>query len=196
MFKRGFVLSCLLGAWLLAGCAAPVEPRRFPDITFMHLPAIKLDVARIRYEPRFQPSLAPPQVGHDFPTPPTKAMEAWIRDRLRAVGQSGEARITIKKASATETKLAVERGVKGVFQTDQAWRYDIEVSMAVAAADPNRGLKAEACARAAHKRTVPEDISLRDREEVWFTITEKTMKSFDRSMEAQIRKNLSRFITP
>ena len=123
-------------------------------------------------------------------------MEAWIRDRLRAVGQSGEARITIKKASATETKLAVERGVKGVFQTDQAWRYDIEVSMAVAAADPNRGLKAEACARAAHKRTVPEDISLRDREEVWFTITEKTMKSFDRSMEAQIRKNLSRFITP
>ena len=68
--------------------------------------------------------------------------------------------------------------------------------MAVTAADPNRGLTAEASARAAHKRTVPEDISLREREEVWFSITKKTMKSFNRSMEAQIRKNLSRFIKP
>ncbi|MBL4721570.1 MAG: hypothetical protein JKY20_10625 [Alphaproteobacteria bacterium] len=81
-----------------------------------------------------------------------------------------------------------------MFKTDQAWRYDIEVSMSITAADPNRGLKAEASAHASHNRTVPEDINLREREKVWFTITEQAMKDFDRAMETQIRKNLSRII--
>jgi hypothetical protein len=41
---------------------------------------------------------------------------------------------------------------------------------------------------------VPKNINLNDREAVWFDIMEQTMKTFDRTMEAQIRKNLSAFI--
>jgi hypothetical protein len=188
--------SLTLIALFLVGCAATTEPRKYSDITFMHKAPIKLDVARIRYEPRYKPSLATPQVGHNFPTPPVTAMENWIRDRLRAVGRSGEARITIREASATEQKLKTEGGVKGVFKTDQAWRYDVSVEMIVSAVDPNRRLKGEASARATRKRTVPEDINLNDREAVWFDIMEQTMKTFDDTLEAQIRKNLSAFIRP
>jgi hypothetical protein len=43
---------------------------------------------------------------------------------------------------------------------------------------------------------VPKDINLNDREAVWFDIMEQAMKTFDRTMEAQIRKNLSAFIRP
>lgn len=188
--------SCTLIALLLAGCAATTEPGRFSDITFKHLTPINLDVAQIRYEPRYQPSIAPPHVGHDFPTPPVTAMENWIRDRLRAVGKSGEVRVTIREASATENKLKTEGGVKGAFKTDQAWRYDVAVEMTVKAVEPNRRLKADARARATHKRTVPEDINLNEREAVWFQIMEQTMKTFDRTLDAQIRKNLSAFVLP
>ena len=187
---------CALVTLFLAGCEATTGPQRYSDITFKHLTPINLDVARIRYEPRYRPSVARPQVGHDFPTPPVIAMENWIRDRLRAVGKSGEARITIRDASATETKLKTQGGVKGALTTYQAWRYDVAVEMTVTAVDPNRRLKAEASARSTHKRTVPEDINLNDREAVWFEIMERTMKTFDRTLDAQIRKNLSAFVLP
>lgn len=189
-------VSCAFIALLLTGCAATTDPQRYSDITFKHLTPINLDVARIRYEPRYQPSVTTPQVGHDFPAPPVRAMENWIRDRLRAVGKSGEARVTIRDASATETKLKTEGGVTGAFKTDQAWRYDVAVEMTIKTVDPNRRLKAEASARATHKRTVPEDINLNEREAVWFEIMERTMKTFDRTLDAQIRKNLSAFVLP
>lgn len=188
------ITSLTFIALFFVGCAATTDQRKYSDITFMHKAPIKLDVARILYEPRYKASLAPPQVGHDFPTPPVTAMENWIRDRLRATGRSGEARVTLRDASATEHKLNTESGVKGAFKKDQAWRYDVSVEMTVGAVDPNRRLKGEANARASRKRTVPKDINLNDREAVWFDIMEQTMKTFDRTMEAQIRKNLSAFI--
>ena len=178
----------------VAGCASDVQPPRYPDITFSHLPPIRLDVAEIVYSPRYQPPLDAPNVGQDFPVPPVKAAEQWIRDRLVAVGTQGQARVTIRRATATETKLKVTEGLKGAFTTDQAWRYDANLDVVIDAVNPNRGLKAQATTIAHQSETVPEDASLSEREDVWFAMTEKLMRSFNKTFEAEIRKNLAKFI--
>ncbi len=179
---------------LLAACATNVAPTRYPEITFTHLAPIKLDVAEIVYSPRYQPPVSAPNVGHEFPTPPAAAVERWIKDRLVATGSSGHAKVTIRQASATENRLKIKKGLSGAFTTDQSWRYDAQVDVAIEAVDPNRKLKAVASTSARQSNTVAEDASLLDREDVWFALTEKLMRSFDGTFETQIRKNLAKFI--
>lgn len=178
----------------LAGCSTDTKPGGYPEITFTHLTPIELDVAEITYAPRYQPPVSPPNIGHEFPTPPVVAAERWIADRLVATGSSGQAKVTIRQATGRETKLKVKQGLTGAFTTDQAWRYDVRVEIAIEAVDPSRKIKGEASTVAQLSRTVPEDASLSDREDVWFGLTENVMRKFNRAFEAQIRKDLAKFI--
>jgi len=194
IMRRGLFIVFLLPLFILTACETPVSSGRFPEITFGHLKPIGLDVAEIVYTPKYQPPISPPNVGHDFPTPPVRAAERWIADRLVATGTRGRAIVTIREAAATETGLKVKKGVTGAFTTDQAWRYDARVEIAIKASDPNRQLIAQASAAAKQSRTAPEDASLADREILWFALTENLMRQFDRTFTAQIRQDLAGFI--
>lgn len=194
MRLRGFRTVWLLALFVVTACATSAPPQRFPEITFSHLPKIELDVAEIVYAPRYQPPIAAPNIGHEFPVPPAAAAERWIADRLVAVGRVGQAKLTVRDATATETKLKVKSGLTGAFTTDQAWRYDARIEMAIEAVNPNLKLRAQASTAATQGRTVPEDATLSEREEVWFEITETVMRQFDEAFEARIRKDLAKFI--
>jgi hypothetical protein len=192
MLARGAVIA--LAFLFLAGCESTVAPQQFPEITFRHLPPIQLDVAKITYTPRYRAPLGTPNVGQDFPTPPVVAAERWIADRLVAAGSSGEATVTIRRATATETRLKVKKGLTGAFITDQAWRYDGIIEITIEAVDLNRQRSATATAIAQQSQSVPEDASLDRREAVWFGLIEQLMRRFDRAFSAQIHKDLAGFI--
>jgi hypothetical protein len=177
----------------LTACTS-VAPTRYPEITFTHLPPIKLDVAEIVYSPRYLAPVSAPNIGHVFPTPPATAAERWIADRLVAVGKTGQARVTIRQATATENRLKLKKGLSGAFTTDQAWRYDAHIEIAIEAVDPNRKLKARASTVAQQSKTVPEDANLSEREDLWFALTEKLMRNFNDNFESQIRKDLAKFV--
>lgn len=186
--------TCFLALLTIAGCVTTAPEPAYPEITFAHLEPLKLDVAEIVYAPRYQPPIASPNIGHEFPTPPAKAAERWIKDRLIAVGTVGQAKVIIQRATGTENKLPIKKGLTGAFTTDQAWRYDAHVEIVIKAVDPNRKITAEARTVAKQSRTVPEDASLKEREDVWFALTENVMRNFDTAFEAQIRKDLGKFL--
>ncbi len=41
---------------------------------------------------------------------------------------------------------------------------------------------------------MPEDANLPEREDLWFALTEMVMRKFNTAFEAQIRKDLTKFI--
>ena len=194
MRLRALCIACTLSLFTLAACVTTGPQPSYPEITFAHLPPINLDVAEIVYAPRYQPPIDAPNIGYEFPTPPAKAAERWIEDRLVAAGSVGRAIVVIRQATGTETKLKVKKGITGAFTTDQAWRYDAQIEIAIKAVNPNRKIKAEASTSAQQSRTMPEDASLSEREDVWFALTETVMRKFDTTFEAQIRKDLAKFI--
>jgi EAL domain-containing protein (putative c-di-GMP-specific phosphodiesterase class I) len=53
---------------------------------------------------------------------------------------------------------------------------------------------ANSTARVTRSRTVLEDTSLAQREQIWFEITEALMKDFDREIEANIRQYMAPYI--
>ena len=193
LFRETFA-ALAIALIALSGCSTPVAQKQFPEITFHHLPPIRLDVARIDYTPRYVAPVNSPNIGHEFPTPPVVAAERWIADRLVAVGSRGTAVVTIREAFATETRLPLKKGVTGAFTTDQEWRYDAQVDIAIEVSDPDAQRSARANAGAKQSRTIGEDASLADREKLWFELVEQLMNRFNGTFEAQIRQDLAAYI--
>ncbi len=176
----------------LVACQPPGRPK-YDDISFTHLPPIELNVAEIIINTPYQEPLDLPHVGEQFPISPSRAARSWAEDRLRAVGSSGAATVTIVESGAVETELARTTGFTGLLTKDQAQSYEVAIAMTVEAvqADGNRGL---AESRVTKKTTVAEDANLNERETVWYKLTQETMNSFDENMERQIGKYLANFL--
>lgn len=183
------VLSLSLG---LAACETPVRIQNLPDLTFAHLTPIKLNVAKIDVVVRYQSPLRDPNVEHLFSTPPVKALKQWAKDRLRAVGSSGTARLVILNASVVETSLAQKKGFTATFTKQQSQRYDATVEARLEISSSlGRGTTS---AHAKRFTTVREDITINKRERIWFDLTEALARDFDAAMEKNMRQHLGRWI--
>lgn len=189
--KVGLLGICLL---VLAACQPPVLPPPIPDLTFSHLEPINLDVGRIEIVEKYVPPLKAPNVEHDFPTSPATAMRQWAKDRLRAVGEIGTARLVIKDASAIETKLETKGGLRGALTKDQSERYDVMLDVDLEIRGENGSAVAFANAVVTRSTTVSEGISLSERERVFHDLTESLMEEVNSKLEKNIQQFLVRYI--
>ncbi len=194
MSRKSFLTSFLAAAFILSGCATKVEKPGFSQISFAHLPPINLNVARVEVENRYVSPATRPNVEHEFSVSPAAVASNWGRDRLKAVGQSGVARVIVRRASVVEVPLKRTAGVKGAFTKDQSERYDAVIDMKVEIRDANGDLRVTAESTAKRSRSVSENISLNGREKVWFEMTEAMMGDLNTSLEAQIRKHMNRWL--
>lgn len=186
-----FVLPLL--ALGLAGCPPPPVPE-YPPISFADQPPLALDVASIRIEVPHVESLDPPHVGHEFPVPPLTAARRWAEERLRAVGNSGVAVVTIREAGATETELERSKGLKGLIKQEESQRYEVIVSVKITAVSGDNTRRANAEAVARRSITVLENADFNEREETWYQLTKDTMADFDAVMTKEIGRSLRAFV--
>lgn len=191
-FTKTLTTALVAGFLALGGCTTPDPSVNLPEITFQHVPALTLAVDRVEVVDVHKSALAPPNVEHKMQTPPAKAMTIWGHDRLKAAGGGTGmmGRLTIERAEIVETKLPRTEGFKGAFTTDQAARYDLEMSAIIEIFDPQGRRVGHAAARATRNQTVPEDASLTDLNKTWFAMMEAALKDFDQEMEANMRRFL------
>ena len=175
----------------LASCQATTPTLVFPELTFQHLKSLSLNVAKLETVSSYEPPMSAPNVDHLFHISPAGALGRWAEDRLRAVGKNGLARFTILEASVTETKLETKKGIMGAFTKEQSERYDAILEAKLEIFD-NIGLSIGlASARATRSVTVGEDSSVNQREQVWFSLTEKLV----RDINAELEKNISMYLS-
>ena len=180
----------LLASLLAAACATPEPAPTLPEMTFGHLPPLNLSVRSVGVVSEYAPPLQAPNVEHQFPTPPEKALRRWGTDRLKAGGKSNDARFTIINAAVKETPLKTDRGVSGTFKVEQSERYAAEIEALLEILDDRGRTIGHASTRVTRSRTIAEDASLYQREKMWFKLTEDLMKDFDMEMEKNIRRYL------
>lgn len=193
--SRSPIFATLFAAvFLLAGCATEVQKPGFPQISFAHLQPISLNVARIEVENRYVSPATRPNVEHEFPVSPAAAASNWGRDRLRAVGPAGVARVIVRRASVIEVPLKRTTGVTGAFTRDQSERYDAIIDMMVELRDESGNVRVTAESTAKRSRSVSENISLNDREKIWFEMTETMMADLNTALENQMRIHMKEWI--
>ncbi|MBI4184650.1 MAG: hypothetical protein HY521_11715 [Proteobacteria bacterium] len=189
---RMLVLAALAAA--LAACETVPPPRTLPELSFAHLPPIRLAVARLEIDDRYQPPFKEPNVEHRLATPPARAAASWARDRLRADGADGVARFVISRAAVVETHLPTRGGIVGVFTRDQGERYDADLEVMLEILSERGTRLGFINAHASRSRTVEEGISLAERERVWFEMTAALVQDLDGELGRQIRTHLGDFV--
>jgi hypothetical protein len=194
MSRSPALASILAVVFLLTGCATEVQKPGFSQISLAHLQPISLNVARIEVENRYVSPATRPNVEHEFPVSPAAVASNWGRDRLRAVGQSGVARVVVRRASVVEVPLKRTTGVTGAFTRDQSERYDAIIDMMVELRDADGNVRVTAESTAKRSRSVSENISLIEREKIWFEMTETMMSDLNTALENQVRIHMKEWI--
>jgi hypothetical protein len=192
MNRRTFLLLSALAA--LAACDTPPMRQSFATLTFQDRPQLRLDVAQIEIVQAYQAPGVAPNVDHLFPQKPADVAAAWGRDVLRAVGQRGMATYTIVDASARETALPRSGGLTQVFRTEQSDRYDLRIEVKLDIGNPLLAKTGQITAAVSRSQTVAEDMTLNEREAVWFQMTESAMRELDEKLEAAIKDKLQPFV--
>ena len=189
------LLAVALVAASAACSSAPPPPPKFADIHFLALPPFRLAVSQIQVETQFQPTFQEPDVEHEFPVPPQRALENWAHDRLQAVGPTTGyvARFTIIDASVRESDLKKKEGLKAVFTTQQSERYDGHVAVQLQIINPQGIAERSASAEATVSRSVPEGITLNERDKVWYDMTRDLMADLDRQLQKQVDASFAPF---
>lgn len=189
-----FLAVVLLGAAALAACESTVSRPQFPSLTYAHMPTLRFNLADVATASEFAAPLAAPHIEHAMPEAPEKAMRQWAEDRLAAGGSSGRIVFTIIDASVVEAELPVDSGISGAFKEQQAERYTGTAEARLEVIDTQGTRRGFASAKVSLSRTVPEGITLNERDQALFTLTEDLMKRFDAEMEKNIREFLGGYL--
>ena len=192
--RAGLAAAALLAAAVIAaGCEVPLQSRESAPPSFAHVPPLVFDLERIEVVERGS-APHPSDVDHLFPIPPAVAARLWVEDRLRASGHVGVLRVTIEEASARSTPLATNRNLEGLLTEEQAERIDLRLRITIEAIDRSGEVNGSATAEAERSRTLPEGITLAERERHYDQMVAALLHDYNTSQEAAIRKYLGLYL--
>ena len=117
-----------------------------------------------------------------------------MEDRLRASGRVGVLRVTIDEASARSTPFATNKNLEGLLTEEQAERLDVRLRVTIEAIDQNGEVNGSASADAQRSRTLPEGITLAERERHYDDMVGALLHDFNASQEQAIRKYLGLYL--
>ena len=190
--RFAFLLFALV-APLLGACTKPVVVE-FPELTFRHKTPVRLAVGSVQVINEFQMPFAAPNVEHKMPVAPGPAAERWAQDVLQALGGTDRLVMVVTDASVREIPLQVKQGIKGIFTTDQAERYESRMAVRLEIRTPDNKRQAVAEAFATRSATIAENTSLADREALWYGLTEDLMDDLDSAIRSKITAHFGAFL--
>lgn len=194
LFRPSRVVMALACALVLAACESKPPVQKLPEISFASKRPFSLDVGQLEIVPEYVSPGKRPNIEHMMPVSPENATVRWAQDRLRPVGRSGFARVVIKDAHVVEVPLKTDKGFTGMFKQEQAERYDGNLDVAIQILDERHLPVADVVARASRTRTVPEGVSLNERDRVLYEISEALINDINSQMEQLIPTYLNRWV--
>jgi len=155
---------------------------------------VQFDVARIEVISEYKAPAISPHIEYDMPVSPEKAVNNWVRDRLKAVGSRGIMRVVIKNASATETPLATDQSITGVFKKEQAAQVDLALDVSIQMLDEHQFIAAEVSGKSSRSRTEPEGQKLNERDRLLYDLTYDLVKGWSDEVTPNLSAAFSKWM--
>ncbi len=197
--KIGAAVLLAAMAFLPAACANEPPPPAAPSIGFLGKP-IKLNVASIAVDDRYNPPGTAPNVEQLHPLTPSGIAQRWADARLVAVGARGLATLTITDGSVVETKLPKKGGVEGFFGDQQDTKLIAKLSATLTVSVPGGpaggSASYSASVDASGYKTILESADLNDRDKAYFDLLQTVAHKFDADLSAEIVRAMSPVIAP
>src|SRR5690606_36052429 len=125
---------------------------------------------------------------------PAEAVRRWAERRIHPVGASGRALVIIHDAMLAQIPLARTTGITGYLTTDQSDEYRVRLDVEVAVDGLPFVAPASARAFAERARTVAENVTLQQRDEVMYRLVEEAMIAINSELERQIYAGFGSYI--
>lgn len=192
--RRAF-LALSAGA-LLAGCAPRPVVRPLPAIGFASPATLPLDVAAVTFASEVTGgAVAEParDMRFDLSEWPGNVVRRWAQERLRAAGDRGEARVVLLESRFVAVPLDTAGTLEGFFTDEQSVAYEGSLAVRVEIVGHPSG-DGFAEARSYRRRTVPESLSIVEREETLHALYQDVVTALDERLEAEMADHLWRWI--
>ena len=163
-----------------------------PELTFSHLPDIRINVANIAVFNEYKMPFKQPNIEHLAPISPGASVERWVSDILIPVGDKLDAQFVIKSGSIIESELKTQKGLKGIFAIEQSKRYTATIDVQLEIFDGSRRL-ATINAKAERSHTLREDATPNSKTNLLFNLVENLMATFDRELRRQVDLHLQNY---
>jgi hypothetical protein len=187
-------LILILVGFSLVACTTPLPVRNLDKISYSEEPPIRLDVREIEIQRAYQPPNAAPNVDHLFGVPPAAGAQLWAADRLKAAGPTRRARFIVHEAPVIEVRLERSGGLTGTFTVEQSERYEARLVAEGQILAEDGSVEASVMVEVTHHRTVPENVTLNERVQVWHEMTQALVDAMDRRLDATIKKALYAYL--
>ena len=189
---RRIIIASIL---LLAACSTPEAPADFTEISFRDKPTINLNVGEIRVIEEYKAPIEPPYVEHRFPTPPAVALKNWAGQRLKPAGNANIMEFIIVDASVQESELPLKGGVSGFFTNQQSEKYDARMRVLFKVYVGGRGLpQTQGDVTITRTRSVAEDATVQEREELFDSMARDMMAQFDREAVRRLHNEFAAYL--
>ncbi|MFN3076213.1 MAG: hypothetical protein ABT940_04920 [Alphaproteobacteria bacterium] len=193
--KRNLGAVVIAAVVVLGGCSTPAPVQKLPELRFTQFAPITLDVSRIEVTSQYQPPFKEPNVEHLMPKAPAAVAAQWAQDRLRATGTGDRTAVfVIRDGSVTEAKLPVDESMKAFFKKQQSERYEGRLDVVVEVRDGRGMILGEASATAARGQTVAQDITVDERNRIWFDLARTLGADMNSVLENNMRQYLNRYV--
>lgn len=188
----GAALAALL---LVSACAgsppAAIGPRA---PSFEAQPPIRLDIASISVDSRYQEPGRAPNVEHLYDVTPETTARAWAAARIVGVGTRGTATLTVFDGSVISETLPKKGGLTGMFGDQQDVRLTarLKARLIVDQPGPRPGdfQQWTADVEASANRTVLESASLNERDAAYGALLQALAREFDATLTAEIQRSM------
>ena len=189
-FKVGIAFFSLV----LTSCASHQPIPTYPELTFNHKPKIGLNLAQIEATIQYQSPNDFKHIELYAPVNMASSMASWANQRLEAKGTSGQLSFVVQTASIVERALPVEDGIGGLLKNQQDTRYDANIMVEMRAVDPAINQTIGLQATAHEYITVPETMSLHERNQAIYELIEAVLQRMDMRLEQDIAEKFKPFL--
>lgn len=191
------IAAAALAALLLTSACTtePPAPAGPKPVSFEAQAPLRLDIASISVESRYQAPGRAPNVEHLYSVTPVSTARAWAASRIVGVGPRGTAVLTVLEGSVISEDLPKKGGLTAVFGDQR----DVQLTARLKARlDVNRpGERPGELAQwsvnveASANRTVLESASLNERDAAYGLLMQQLAREFDAALTAEIRRSMS-----
>ncbi len=183
-----------LAALFLSACAAP-PPARIAGLTFTHKGTFNISAGELVIAQDYIPPATDPYVDHIFTLSPTSGAVQWARDRLRTTGGTNKLIYRIVDASVTAEKIKIDKGIlKQLIHQDATDAYTGTLHVMLSLENARGATLATVEARATRTTTALPELNLRERDELWFAMTEKLMNEIDQQLDQSLPNYFEKYL--
>jgi len=184
--------AVLLLPLVAAACASdgPAQPDLPPPpLTFDHLMPLRLNVAEVRTEQRWQPPGRAPNVDHLAPVPPVTALLRMAQERVFAGGASGVATFVVQDASITATPIPSQ----SMFGSDGV-RYEGRMMVRLEVRNDDPPQSGYATAQVSRTLSLPDRPGASEQRRQLDLMVRQMMADMNIEFEYQVRRSLKEWL--